>query len=156
MKTLASIALICLFGAAVSTVHAQTAAQNKASLQKAYDAINGRDWDTFKSLLADNFTEYAAPQPTTGKDAAVGGLMDMVKAFPDLKITVDKIVADEHSAMAYITMSGTMKGDFMGMPASGKSFSFKDVDILDLDARGKATAHWSVQDPMVMMSQISK
>ncbi|MCB0543864.1 MAG: ester cyclase, partial [Saprospiraceae bacterium] len=47
------------------------------------------------------------------------------------------------------------KNDLMGMKATGKSFKIIDVDIIEFNDAGKAVAHWSVQDPMVMMSQIS-
>ena len=157
MKTFRILSLLLVFSlTATGVALAQTAAQNKASALKAYDYLNTKNFDGFAALLADNFTEHAAPQPVTGRAPAVESLKQYIDAFPDFKITVDKIVAEGNTVMVLITSTGTMKNDFMGMPASGKSFKVTDVDIIEFDGAGKATAHWAVQDPMVMMSQISK
>lgn len=155
MKTvkITALLLLCAWGTAS---YAQTPAQNKASILKAYDYFNTKNFDAFATLLADNFVEYAAPQPVTGKAAVVQSLKDYMGAFPDFHITVSKVVAEGNTVMALITTTGTWKNDMMGMTATGKSFKVMDVDIVEFDANGKATAHWAVQDPMVMMSQISK
>lgn len=156
MKTVQIIALFLFFGAFSARVSAQTPAQNKASLLKAYDYFNVKNFDGFSTLLADNFVEYAAPQPVNGKMAAVETVKGYMNAFPDFHITVQKVVAEGNTVMALITTTGTWKNEMMGMAPTGKAFKVMDVDIVEFDATGKATAHWAVQDPMVMMSQISK
>lgn len=157
MKTVQIFVPLFAFLLAVSTLAtAQTPAQNRATMMKVYDAINGKNFDAFGRYLADNFVEYAAPEPVKGKDPSVESLREYLKAFPDFKITVDKMVAEGNTVMTLVTVTGTWQNDFMGMAPTNKAFKIQDVDIVDFDASGKATAHWTVQDPMVMMSQISK
>ena len=156
MKTVKCIALLVSFSLFGITAYAQTAAQNKATLLKVYDYLNAKNYDGFASTLADNFVDYAMPQPAIGATAAVEGLKAYFGAFPDVKMTVEKIVAEGNTVMAYITMTGTFTNDFMDMKATGKSFKIMDVDIIEFNSAGKAVAHWSVQDPMVMMSQVMK
>lgn len=156
MKTVKIFALLLsLCFASLGVAHAQTADQNRAALLKAYAAINSHDVNAFGTLLADNFVEYAAPEPVHGKQPSLESMNDYLKAFPDLTIKVEKIIADGTTAMAYVTVTGTWKGEFMNMPPTEKSFKIMDVDIVEFDRTGKATSHKSVQDPMVMMSQIS-
>lgn len=156
MKTVKSIALFLVFSAFGATAFTQTAAQNKAAMLKVYDYLNNRNFDGFASVLAENFVEHAAPEPTTGVAPAVEGLKMMTQAFPDFKINVDKIVAEGNTVMAYITVTGTFTNAFMGMEPTGKSFKIQDVDIVEFNSAGKGVAHWAVQDPMVMMSQVAK
>jgi predicted ester cyclase len=50
-------------------------------------------------------------------------------------------------------MSGTHKGEFMGAPATGKSFSVESMDIIRF-AGGKAVEHWDITDQMGIASQL--
>ncbi|MBK8192826.1 MAG: ester cyclase [Lewinellaceae bacterium] len=156
MKTVKCLALLMLFSIiSAATVLAQSAEQNKAAMMKAYENLNNKDFDGFSTLLADDFTEYAAPEPVKGKGPAMESLKGFMAAFPDMKMEVQKMVAEGNTVMVLISVSGTWKGDMMGMKATGKSFKMIDVDIVEFNDAGKATAHWSVQDQMVMMSQVS-
>jgi predicted ester cyclase len=47
-----------------------------------------------------------------------------------------------------------MKGDFMGMPASGKSATWAEIHIIRYDDGGKATEHWAVVDQLGMLAQL--
>lgn len=153
MKTIKGFALLFLLTITGTTLNAQTAAQNKAATMKIYECINSKDFDCMSKFMANDVVEYAAPEPIKGKDAVMQGLREYFDAF-ELQVTPDKVVAEGNTVMILVTASGTWKKDFMGMAATGKSFKMQDVDILEFNDAGKLKAHWSVQDPMVMMSQI--
>ncbi|MCB9306444.1 MAG: ester cyclase [Lewinellaceae bacterium] len=155
MKTWNRAALALLFVMVCAPAFAQTAAQNKETALKAIESLNNKDFDGFGSMLADNFTEYAGPEPVEGKAKALEGIKEYFGAFPDMHIEVSKSVSEGKTVMVLSTVTGTWKNDLMGMKATGKSFKIIDVDIIEFNDAGKAVAHWSVQDPMVMMSQIS-
>lgn len=155
MKTLKIFSLFLLLTIIGTGLYAQTADANKDAIMKAYECINNKDYDCLGGVMADDVTEYAAPEPVKGKDAVLEGVKEYFKAF-DMRITVDKVVAEGNTVMALITADGTWKSDFMGMKATGKSFHMIDVDIFEFNDEGKMTGHWSVQDPMVMMSQVMK
>ncbi len=50
-------------------------------------------------------------------------------------------------------MSGTHKGEFMGIPPTSKGFKVQAIDILEIHD-GKATAHWGQTDQAAMMEQL--
>jgi len=155
MKTLKNFALPCLFIVFGTALFAQSAEENKAATMRAYECLNSKDFDCMADLMADDVVEYAAPEPVKGKDAVLGGIREYFDAF-DMNLSVEKMVAEGNTVMVLVTATGTWKKDFMGMKATGKSFRVQDVDILEFDDAGKLKAHWAVQDPMVMMSQITK
>ncbi|MBK8969786.1 MAG: ester cyclase [Saprospiraceae bacterium] len=154
MKTLKIFTVLFLFSLFGTTLCAQDAAQNKAACLKVYECINNQDFDCMAELMADDMIEYAAPEPVQGKDNVLQGIREYFEAF-DMQVVPDKMVAEGNTVMILVTATGTWKKDFMGMKATGKSFRIQDVDILEFDDAGKVKAHWSVQDPMVMMSQIA-
>jgi predicted ester cyclase len=47
-----------------------------------------------------------------------------------------------------------MKGDFMGMPASGKEATWSEIHIVRFDDSGKAVEHWGVVDQLGMLAQL--
>jgi predicted ester cyclase len=55
--------------------------------------------------------------------------------------------------VGYVRASGTMSGDFMGMPASGKSAAWEEIHIGRF-AGGKMAEHWGVLDRMGMLQQL--
>jgi predicted ester cyclase len=75
-------------------------------------------------------------------------------AFPDLHYTIDDTVAEGDRLVQRTTAHGTMKGDFMGMPASGKEATWSEIHIVRFDADGKAVEHWGVVDQLGMLAQL--
>jgi len=133
---------------------AETAARNKASLLKAYELINARNYDAFVQLVTEDHVDHAAVPELKGRDALKKNMMDFVAAFPDFKIESRQMVAEGDWVMGWVNISGTFKNDFMGMKANGKSFKISDVDILKFNADGLAPEHWAVQDYCAMFSQL--
>jgi predicted ester cyclase len=52
-----------------------------------------------------------------------------------------------------VTISGTHTGDFMGIPATNKSFEVECMDMIRIED-GKCAEHWGVTDMMSLMQQI--
>jgi predicted ester cyclase len=158
MKRLKFFALaLCAFSFSFHAAHAQTAAQNKANALKGMEYINTKNYDGLLSLLADNYTEYAqGPEPTVGKEAFKAGLVPFLTAFPDYKLEIEKVVAEGNTVMIVSSITGTFKADLGDMKATGKSFKYRDCDILEFDAQGKVVKHWAVADPSVIFMQVGK
>ena len=75
------------------------------------------------------------------------------EAFPDLTATVDEQVAEGDKVVSRVTMTGTHQGEFMGMPATGKSFPIPGVSIWEVRG-GQLISEWVNWDSMGMMQQL--
>ena len=75
-------------------------------------------------------------------------------AFPDLRITVDNIIAEGDKVAVCWTATGTHLGELMGIPASGRQIKFTGITIHRF-ADGKIVENWWVYDAMGMMQQIT-
>jgi hypothetical protein len=57
-------------------------------------------------------------------EPGIDGIKQMMNmfysAFPDLKVTVNQLVAERDLVMGHMTTEGTQTGEFMGIPDSGK------------------------------------
>ena len=129
--------------------------QNKALYRRFIDeVINQRNWSVIDELMAADFIENN-PQPD--QKPGTEGMKEMmtmfVAAFPDLHSTIDLLVAEGDIVVGRMTTTGTHNGDFMGIPASGKSISFTETHMVRV-ANGKAVEHWGNADEVTMMQQL--
>jgi steroid delta-isomerase-like uncharacterized protein len=126
-----------------------------ALMRRTYDLINAGDIDGFVDLLADDFVEHeVTPGLPPTKDGVKQFFTAYVAAFPDLRFTTDDILPSGDKGVARVTITGTNTGDFMGMPATGKSVSVQAIDIIRFGDDGLAHEHWGVVDVMDMMQQL--
>jgi predicted ester cyclase len=74
-------------------------------------------------------------------------------AFPDFKATIDDLITEGDKVVIRMTWRGTQKGEFMGVPPTGKRVSFGVIDIIRI-AGGRFAEHWGQMDNMSMMHQL--
>ena len=129
---------------------------NKALVQRLYDeVINQGNIDLTDEFFSEDFVEHEAfpGLPTTGPEAPKAAFAMLLAAFPDLQITPDEMIGEGDKVTVRATMSGTHKGEFMGIPPTNKSFNAQIIDIIELHD-GKATEHWGLTDQPAMMQQL--
>ena len=63
------------------------------------------------------------------------------------------MVAEGDKVVARIQTTGTHRGQFQGMPPTGKSIKREAFDMLRI-ANGKFVEHWNLFDAMGMMQQL--
>jgi predicted ester cyclase len=90
------------------------------------------------------------PAGREGMRAFISGLRG---AFPDLHYTIDDTIAEGDKVVQRSIARGTMKGDFMGMSASGKTAIWEEIHITRF-AEGRAVEHWAVVDQLGMLTQL--
>ena len=128
---------------------------HSASIRRLYDLINAGDIDGFGRQLADDFVEHEElPGIPPTKAGVVQYFGMMLAAFPDMRMDVEDVIASGDKAVARLRVTGTNKGGFMGMPATGKSVSVKLIDITRFGDDGLAREHWGVVDKLAMMQQL--
>lgn len=76
-------------------------------------------------------------------------------AFPDIHHVVEDTIADEEKVAVRFTLHGTHTGDFMGLPATGRTVAVAAIAILRV-ASGKVTELRAVFDQAGMMRQLAQ
>ncbi len=75
-------------------------------------------------------------------------------AFPDFHMNVEDVIASGDKAVARVKVTGTHRGEFMGIPATGRSATVKIIDITRFGDDGLAREHWGMVDQLALMQQI--
>lgn len=130
--------------------------ENKALFARLIDEFFNRGNNAVADeMFASNFVEHEQlPGGIPGTADGVKQMNAMFRAaFPDFKVRVDDLIAEGDQVVARTTWSGTQRGEFMGVPPTGKSVSFGVIDIVRF-ANGKVTEHWGQMDAMGMMMQL--
>ncbi len=132
-----------------------TTEANKATARRfADEVLNRGNLALIDELVAPDFVDHSAPPGVPpNRDAAKTFFATLRAAFPDLHVTIDDVIAEGDKVVLRSTAHGTMKGEFAGMPPSGKSATWASVDILRF-ANGKQVEHWGVQDQLSMLQQL--
>ncbi len=124
-------------------------------MRRFFEIVNSGDVDPLIDLLADDFVEHEEmPGMPTGREGTKQLFKMMAAAFPNMNWDPQDILVDGDKAVARVRFSGTNDGEFMGMPATGKSVSVQVIDIVRFNEDGLACEHWGVFDLMGMMTQL--
>ena len=129
--------------------------RNKALYRRFVDEIiNGKNTDVISELMAADMVDHnLMPGQAPGLEGMQQMMTMFLGAFPDLHSTIDVLMAEGDLVAGRMTTTGTHKGDFMGIPATGKQVKFTEVHIVRI-ANGKAVEHWGNSDDMAMMQQL--
>lgn len=157
LRALTAFGVLAVLGTVAPAARAgDMTAQNKATFQKFVDQVlNQGDMAAFDQMTTPGFVEHEQmpPDMPEGREGCKAFFTMIRTAFPDLKVTVDEMMAQGDKVMAFETWTGTNQGEFMGMPATGKSVTFQCVDMVRME-NGKAAEHWGVTDRLGMMQQL--
>jgi predicted ester cyclase len=111
--------------------------------------------DLIDKYVAEDFEEHAAVPPgfPEGRESLRAYVEQLRAAFPDFQLDVTSQYQDGDTYILYGRCSGTMTGDFMGMPAANKKASWDAIDIVRM-SNGKVAEHWGVEDRLSMLQQL--
>ncbi len=112
---------------------------SKALTRQFFKRISAGDLSAVDELVADGYVEHEqVPGLVPGK-AGVRQLFGMFhSAFADAGVQVDDMIAEGDKVFVLARMTGTQRGEFMGIPATGNSI---DVSVCDY-FRVEAPARW--------------
>jgi predicted ester cyclase len=118
------------------------------------EVLNTGNFELLDELLAPEFVEHS-PQPGVAPTRAgfKQSLIALKTAFPDLRYTIENTISCGDQIVHRLSATGTMKADFMGMPATGKRATWTEIHI-GQGVNGRLTEHWGLIDQLGMLVQL--
>jgi steroid delta-isomerase-like uncharacterized protein len=132
------------------------AQQNSRLVQRAVEEVwNGGNYDVLDEFVASDIVIHGTtPEADIHGHAGIRQFYGMLRAaFPDLHFTINDQLADGDRVATCWTASATHRGDFQGIPATGKSVRMSGIDI-DLIVGGKVVECWPVVDELGLLQQL--
>jgi len=130
--------------------------ENKAVVQRFFDAINNGDLDELPEVVAPDVVDHNAVifmQPE-GPGGVREGVRMLLQGFPDLRLTTQELLAEGDRVAARFTVSGTNTGDYRGLPApTQQHFESEAIAILRI-ADGRVAEIRGTADRLGMLTQL--
>ena len=129
--------------------------QNKALYRRFLEEVfNDGKIDKVNQFLSQSYVLHDAPPGTPPGPEAVKQVVAMFrKAFPDLKIAIEELVAEGDKVCARATTRGTHRGTFFGIPATGKAVTMSGLTMVRI-VDGRIIESWVKNDVGSLMRQI--
>jgi steroid delta-isomerase-like uncharacterized protein len=129
--------------------------QNKQLVSQFFETLDRQDTKMMDQLVSSTnyFLHFSGMPPMDWNENKKEFLAPFTKAFPDLRRNIVDMVAEGDKVAVSINVTGTYKGEFQGIPPTGKQVSFTAMDILTI-IDGKITEEWATADMMGLMQQI--
>jgi steroid delta-isomerase-like uncharacterized protein len=132
--------------------------RNKANLKRLYDEVmNHHRVDAADELITHDRPDHdpnLPPEFTQGREGFKRLFRMFIAAFPDLRFETELMIAEDDLVASYNSMHGTHRGEFMGIPPTGRTFTVNATDICRFTDDGLISEHWGVFDMGSMMQQL--
>lgn len=157
MKTLRNAAKAALFIFTIITgesVMAQDTPQDNKQLIAAFGAevFGKKDLAALGKYMREDYIQHNALVPQ-GLAGFRQFFADWFGVVPDWNYSLAKIAAEGDTVWIYGTYSGTLQGNWLGIPGNGKHYSIQAVDIFRVQD-GKLAEHWDVIDTYGLFKQL--
>ena len=126
------------------------------TMRKTYERINAGDIEGFGALVADDFVDHQGGGPgfPPTKEGTLAFFRTLVNAFPDMRMNIEDLIAGGDKTVARVRVTGTHKGEFMGVPPAATRVDMQLIDIMRFDASGLVREHWGVADMLSLLQQL--
>ena len=128
--------------------------ENKAVVRRFMGVFETGDLSVLDEVLASNYVDHNPfPEQAPGPEGMKEMLGMMRAIFPDMAVTAEDMIAEGDKVVVRWTGTGTHRGEFMGIPATGNKVTVTGIGI-DRLVDGKIVEHWEQFDTMGMMQQL--
>jgi steroid delta-isomerase-like uncharacterized protein len=136
-----------------------TTEENKALVVRYFEEVyNQRNLDLVDELLSDDFGRYNPARPhenIPGNDDDVERVRTWLTDFPDLKLTVDDIIAEGDRVAVRMTWAGTQQDplDNWGSPATNRPTVWTATIFYRIEC-GQLRENWVTMDFLTQLRQL--
>ena len=131
---------------------------NKAAFRRLHEAFNSGDADLISKMIdevvePDVRIRTPLPVQATGAEALKQVWAMLLRAYPDLHVTVEDLIAEGDRVVSRNVVTGTHQGEYMGVPPTGNSVTYNEIFVFRF-AGGRISETWGVVDVLAQMRQL--
>jgi steroid delta-isomerase-like uncharacterized protein len=146
--------LLSLFVTCIPGLAQQPAEQerNKQIARSFFEEVLGQGHlDRYAESHSEDFVAHAENHEATLEED-IAAAREERKALPDMRVTVNQMVAEKDLVAVYWTAVGTNTQAGMGFPATGKKIKIDGMTLFRFKS-GRICEEWSVWDMLSVMRQ---
>ncbi len=128
---------------------------NIATQKQMAEIVNSHQFGKLQEVFASGVKDHdPADDQGPGPQGFVGWFTQFHSAFPDFKIAVEHMVADEDNVAFAYTITGTHEGPFNGIAATGKKIKVRGMQISKFNSDAKIVERWGASHEVGILQQI--
>lgn len=128
--------------------------KNRAAQERLAQAVTSGNLEVISEVFAPNVVDHdSAPDQQPGSEGVKHYFATLRSAFPDLTVKPEHMVTTEDEIALAYTISGTQKGDFLGVAPTGKRISARGMQIARFE-NGQIVERWGSSDELGILKQL--
>jgi steroid delta-isomerase-like uncharacterized protein len=120
------------------------------------EAFNKGNVDVIDEIVSSNIVTHdpaAPPNMPAGSEGVKQMVLGYRSAFPDIKVTIDDLIAEGDKVVTRWSARGTHEGELMGIPPTGKEGQVTGISIDRIEG-GQIVESWTNWDTLGLLQQI--
>ena len=127
--------------------------ENKAVVRRAYEAFEKGSSAMDEVLAPDSVVHGPGAPGPMDREAFKQFRNALYTGFPDLRHTIEDLISEGDKVASRFTARGTHKGEFQGVPATGKQIVLTGL-IVNRVTGDKLAEQWHEFDGVGLMQQL--
>jgi steroid delta-isomerase-like uncharacterized protein len=127
--------------------------ENKTIVRKMIEAINEQNLASLDEVMAPDFVMHMHAQQMQGWEVSRQVIEEEIKAFPDLHVTIEDIIAEGHKVCVRLKEEAHHTGEYRGVAPTGNKLSYTVVAIWRI-VEGKVGEGWTIYDQLDFLRQL--
>jgi len=117
--------------------------------------IEQGNMESFQELMDSEFINHTAPADADRGPAGILHTFNQIlrPAIPDIKVTIYDQIAEGDLVTTRKNISGTHRGNLMGIPPTGEQISINVIDIVKIK-NGRYAEHWGINTLPSVLAQL--
>lgn len=131
-----------------------TPEENAALIRMYWDEVVWADQGVIESMLSPDLVHHwGIGDDTTGIDAFSEQFAIFLAAFPDIRITVEEVVAEGDLVASRWTATGTHSEEWMGIPPTRQEVSWDGINLFRIEC-GLVAEAWGEADHLGLRAKL--
>jgi predicted ester cyclase len=126
--------------------------ENKEFAQRFLSTMDAQEWGAFREMMAPDHKFHSPLGPPMGREKHVEVDRNFFRSFDASHHILDMVAEDDKVAIRGKTIM-VHKGEFQGIPPTGKHIELHWLDIMRVED-GKNAEEWLSMDLMGLMQQL--
>ena len=127
--------------------------ENRAVVRRWIEGFNDGDAQAEADARTADYVAHFPGAPPLDSAGWIQATGSFVAGFPDLRLSVEDIMAEGDRVAARVTFRGTHTGPFQGIPPSGRQVTFTSIEMNRM-VDGKVAEHWVEIDVLGWLVQL--
>jgi len=129
--------------------------ENKALIRLFYEEVfNKKNLAAVDDFFAPDHVDHTLPAGLpVGPEGTKQAIAMTLSGFPDLRVTIEDMIAEGDKVVIRFTTHGTQQGALGGIPPTGKQVAVSTIEITRI-AGGKIAEDWGLDDRLGMLQQL--